>query len=97
MAAQMKFTLTTSNDGVETEHPITVTIADLARYDIVRNRFGFPAQDEGQFLFMILVSYCSMVRTGKLANTVKPDEFIDTVVNIEPEAVEEEAEAPKSV
>lgn len=95
MAAAMKFTLTTESSGAECEHEVSIKIADLARYDILRNRYGFPAQEEGQFLFMVLISYCSLVRTGVIAATVKPEEFIDSVVSIEPEA-EEEADAPKS-
>lgn len=96
MAAAMKFTLTTESNGAEAEHAVSIKIADLARYDILRNRYGFPSQEEGQFLFMVLISYCSLVRTGVVASTVKPEEFIDSVVSIEPEA-EEEADAPKSV
>lgn len=96
MAAAMKFTLTTESNGAEAEHAVSIKIADLARYDILRNRYGFPAQEEGQFLFMVLISYCSLVRTGVVASIVKPEEFIDSVVSIEPEA-EEEADAPKSV
>ena len=97
MAAQMKFVITTQADNVESIHPVSITIADLARYDILRNRFGFPSQEQGQFLFMVLISYCSLVRTGVVKNTVKPEDFIDSVVNIEPEETEDEAEASKSV
>lgn len=96
MAAAMKFKLTTESNEIETEHEVSIKIADLARYDILRNRHGFPAQEDGQFLFMVLISYCSLIRTGVIATTVKPEEFIDSVVSIEPEA-EEEADAPKSV
>lgn len=97
-APAMKFNVTTeSKEGVETTQEVTVRIADLARYDIVRNRNGFPSQEEGSFLFMVLVSYCSLARTGKLPANTKVEEFIDTVVTIEPvEAPEEEAEASKS-
>lgn len=96
-APAMKFNITTeAKDGSETTQEVTVRIADLARYDIVRNRNGFPSQEEGSFLFMVLVSYCALTRTGKIVN-VKVEDFIDTVVTIEPvEAPEEEAEAPKS-
>lgn len=96
MAAAMKFKLTTEANGTESEHEVSIKIADLARYDILRNRHGFPAQEDGQFLFMVLISYCSLVRTGVVAATIKPEEFIDSVVSIEPEA-EEEVDAPKSV
>ncbi|UVJ37985.1 hypothetical protein [Arthrobacter sp. CJ23] len=91
----MSFTLTTETNGNTVDHKVDIKMADLARYDIVRNRHGFPAQENGQFLFMVLVSYCSLVRTGAIADTVKPEDFIDTVLNIEPEA-EEEAEPSKS-
>jgi hypothetical protein len=94
----MKFNITLDNNGAETKQEVSVKIADLARYDIIRNKYGFPAQDEGQFLFMVLVSYCSLIRTGAIPVNTKPEEFIDTVSEIEPiEEAEDEAEAPKSV
>lgn len=99
MAQAMKFNLTTEdNEGTETSQELTIKIADMARYDIVRNRNNFPNQEEGGFLFMVLVSYCSLARTGKIPANTKVEEFIDTVVAIEPvEAPEEEEDAPKSV
>jgi hypothetical protein len=94
----MKFNITLDNSGTETTHEVNVKIADLARYDILRNRHGFPAQEEGQFLFMVLVSYCSLIRTGTIPVTTKPEDFIDSVSEIIPvETPEEEAEASKSV
>jgi hypothetical protein len=96
--ASMKFNITLDNNGTETQQEVNVKIADLARYDIIRNKYGFPKQDEGQFLFMVLVSYCSLIRTGGIPITTKPEDFIDTVSEIEPvEEAEDEAEDSKSL
>lgn len=89
MSAMATYKLTVTNNGVEETHEVNVTIADLARFDILRNRNGYPAQEDAQYLFMILISYCSLVRNGIIASTVKPDDFINTVVNIEPEESED--------
>lgn len=97
MSAVMKFNLTALDaNGAEANYEVSVTMADLARYDIQRAKLGFPKKEEAEFLFMVLVSYCSLVRSGQIPVTTKPEAFIDTVVNIEPEDAEEEAEADKS-
>lgn len=74
------------------KHDITAIMADLIRFDILRARNNFPSRDESDFLFMGLVSYAALVRTGKLPATTKIEDFLNTLEALEP-TEDEEADA----
>lgn len=85
MASRMNLKVTLSNaEGAENELSLSATVADLARYDIIRAKLGWPGRAEADFLFMVVVAYACLVRTGQIsANVVSPEKFIDTVVSVE--------------
>lgn len=89
MSALFAFNLTTTDDK---SYDVKVVMADLVRYDIQRNKLGFPPKEGNEFSFMALVSYCSLVRTGQISATTKAEDFINTIANLEP-VVEEESDA----
>lgn len=97
-APKMEFTIIREVNNEEVTNVLNIRIADVARYDIIRNRYGFPAQEDGTTLWALLIAYCNMVRTGLIPINTKPEEFIDTVVSVEfeTEDAEEQADAPKS-
>lgn len=85
MKKQIKFKVTTADaDGSnEVTREVSAGFADLARYDILRNRFGFPKQEDAPVLFMGLLAYCNLVRTGQIPATTKPELFVDSVLDVE--------------
>lgn len=78
-------------DGAEYE--VTAVFADLIKYDVLRARLNFPPRDQSEFLFMGLVAFCALLRTGKIPNESKPEDFLNTIAGIEP-TEEDEAEFP---
>lgn len=89
MSESLNFHVTTT-DGKEFE--VTAVFADLIKYDVLRNRLGFPGREGNEFLFMGLITYCALLRTGQIENT-KPEAFLEIIAAIEP-VVEDEAEFP---
>lgn len=76
-------------------HEVEAIFADLIKYDILRSRKNYPSRDESEFLFMGVVAFCALTRTGVLKNDTKVDDFLKTIATIEPEETEEdEAEFP---
>lgn len=91
MSQALKFHVETTDGN---NYEVQAIFADLAKYDILRSRLNFPSREESQFLFMALVTYCALLRTGQVTAALKPEAFIETLVSIEPaeEAEEDEAE-----
>lgn len=90
MSEAMKFRVQTTDDK---EYNVTAVFADLIKYDILRSRLGWPGREGNEFLFMGVVSFCALLRTGQLPTETKPDDFLNTIASIEPQ-VEEGAEFP---
>lgn len=88
MSEQLKFNLTTT-DG--SQYEVKAIFADLIKYDVLRARNNFPGREGNEFLFMGLLSFCALVRTGKLPAGTNVEEFLNTIEAIEPQ-VEDEAE-----
>lgn len=91
MAALMKFTVTTTDDKT---YEAKAVMADLIRYDVLRNRLNFPPREGNEFVFMGLVTFCALLRTGQIPAESKPEEFLNTIANLEPADEEDEAEFP---
>ena len=89
----MQFTLKTFDGSA---HELKITMADMIRYDVLRARYNFPKQEEGTFIFMALLAYSAMVRSGKIPATTKPDDFFETIETIEA-ANEDSEDDSKSV
>ena len=68
-------------DGTEAD--VTIIMADLARYDILRARNNYPPRDESVFLFMAIAGYCAMKRTEQLPAGMKLEQFIECVESID--------------
>lgn len=85
MTTRMNLNVTLADAaGAESTTVISATMADLARYDIYRAKNAWPGRTEAEFLFLCIVAYSTLVRTGKVnANLVSPEKFLDTVVGIE--------------
>lgn len=79
-AMKLKVELTTG-----ATHDVVAVFADLIRYDIIRARNNFPSREESDFLFMGLVSFAALVRTGVVESGVKVDTFLGTIASIEPQ------------
>lgn len=90
MSEAMKFHVVTTDDK---EYDVTAVFADLIKYDVLRNRLNFPPREGNEFLFMGLITFCALLRTGQIPKESKPDEFLETIAAIDP-AVEDEAEFP---
>jgi len=88
----MKLVVTLSDADAQ---EISVVYSDLVKYDIIRARNNFPKREESEFLFMGIVAYAAMSRTGKIAN-LAVDKFLDKIEVIEPVEDEAEAEFPVS-
>jgi len=88
MAEAISFRVETT-DGKEYE--VKTVFADLIKYDILRNRFGYPAREGNEFLFMGLLALCALSRTKQIDANITPDAFLESVASIEP-IVEDEAE-----
>lgn len=93
--AAMELSIKTT-DG--SEYEVTATFSDLVKYDILRARNNFPKREESDFLFMGVVAFAALTRTGQLKN-VKLLDFLDSLETIEPanEPVEVDAEETFSV
>lgn len=74
-------------------YEVKATFSDLVKYDILRARNNFPKREESDFLFMGVVAFAALTRTGQLKN-VKLLDFLDSLEAIEPanEPVEVDAE-----
>lgn len=83
MQKKISFKVTTEENGTETERTIHAGFADLARYDIIRNRLGFPGQEEAPILFMGLLAFCNLVRTGQIPANTKVETFLDSIASVE--------------
>lgn len=91
MANVMELKLETT-DG--TNYEVSVIFADMIRYDIVRNREKMPAREGNEFLFMGLIAFCALLRTGQIPAGTKTADFLNTIASIEPvDAVEADEEA----
>lgn len=90
MAEAMKFHITTTDDK---SYDVKAVFADLIKYDVLRNRLNFPPREGNEFLFMGLVSFCALLRTGQIPAESKPEEFLNTIEGIEPQS-EDEADFP---
>jgi hypothetical protein len=83
-SSQLHITVTFKLDGTEQTHEITTQFSDMVRFDVIRNRKGFPKADESSFLFMAIVCYAALLRLGIIQNTFDVEKFIDSIVNCEP-------------
>jgi hypothetical protein len=90
MSESLNFNVATT-DGKE--FTVTAVFADLIKYDVLRNRLGFPGREGNEFLFMGLITFCALLRTGQIPTESKPEQFLETIASIEP-VVEDEAEFP---
>lgn len=88
MSEALKFTITTTNGN---SYEVKAVFADLIKYDVLRNRLNFPPREGNEFVFMGLVSFCALLRTGQIPAESKPEEFLNTIEGIDP-VVEDEAE-----
>lgn len=93
-AMELKIVLTDGSD-----YEVKATFSDLVKYDILRARNNFPKREESDFLFMGVVAFAALTRTGQLKN-VKLLDFLDSLETIEPasdmEEVDAEATFPES-
>lgn len=80
----MKLSITTT-DGKEYE--VTATFSDLVKYDILRARNNFPKREESDFLFMGVVAFAALTRTGQYSG--KLTDFLENLEAIEPADTEE--------
>lgn len=96
MASQKILINITLTDGTkETEYNgVRWIMSDMGRWDIVRSRKQWPSQDEAPTLWMQVVTYYALVRTGQIPTETVLDSFLDTIVSIEPVEDEEAAEFP---
>ncbi|WP_431229330.1 hypothetical protein [Paenarthrobacter nicotinovorans] len=90
MAEKISFEVKTT-DGKSYE--VATVFADLIKYDILRNRFGYPAREGNEFVFMGLLAMCALSRTKQIDANLSPDAFLETIESIDP-IVEDEAEFP---
>lgn len=92
MSEQMKLKIETTEGNT---YEVTAVVADLAKFDVLRYRLGFPPRDQGEFVFMCLVAYSALVRTGQISNNTKPEDFINLLASVVPgEAEEADADFP---
>ncbi len=92
MAEVMNFKVSTTD---EKNYEVKAVFADLIRYDVLRNRLNFPPREGNEFLFMGLIAFCALLRTGQIPNESKPEDFLNTIAMLEP-IEEDEAEFPAS-
>lgn len=84
MSAKMELVVKTT-DGKE--HEVTATFSDLVKYDVLRARNNFPKREESDFLFMAVVAFAALTRTGQI--TAKLPDFLESLEAIEPKDMEE--------
>lgn len=65
-------------------YEVSAVFADLIRYDVIRAKLNFPTREQSEFLFMGLVAFCALVRTGQLKTDEKPADWMNTIASIEP-------------
>lgn len=87
MSSVMKLQVSTT-DGNTFE--VSAIMADLIKFDVLRARLSLPGREEGEFVFMGIVAYAALTRTGAVDRNAKPMEFLETIESIEP--VEDPAE-----
>nr|DAL28216.1 MAG TPA_asm: hypothetical protein [Caudoviricetes sp.] len=56
-------------------------IGDMAKYDVLRARKGWPRRDDAEMLFMTGIVWIALRRTGQTSMTA--DEFIESVDTID--------------
>lgn len=67
------------DDG--TEHVAKPSIGDMAKYDILRVRKGWPKRDDAEVLFITVLAWIALRRTGSYKGQV--DDFIDQLVSLD--------------
>lgn len=88
----MKLVVTLSDAEAQ---EISINYSDLVKYDVLRARKNFPKREESEFLFMGIVTYAAMIRTGKVQG-IEVDKFLEKIEAIEPVETEDEADFPVS-
>lgn len=79
-STQMELNITLT-DG--SEHNVKATFSDLVKYDILRARNNFPKREESDFLFMGVVAFAALTRTGQIRSE-KLTDFLEKIEAIEP-------------
>lgn len=66
------------------------SIGDMAKYDVIRARKGWPKRDDAEVLFITTLAWIALRRVGQTKATV--DEFIESIDSLD--ADEEDETAP---
>lgn len=72
---------------------IRPNIGDMAKYDVIRSRKGWPKRDDAEVLFLVGITYLGLKRTGKVPDGHTIDSFIDAIDTFEVEDLDDDAEA----
>jgi hypothetical protein len=94
MATMPKLKVTYSLNNTESTQEIQVIFADMVKWDILRKRNNFPAQDEAPSIWMGTLAFAALVRTKVLDTNASVEDFLNTIVMIEPVDEPEAAEFP---
>ena len=76
-----------------TEHLAKPSIGDMAKYDILRVRKGWPKRDDAEVLFITVLAWIALRRVGAYKGQV--DDFIDQLDSLETDEDDEETEDPE--
>lgn len=94
MAAKLILNLTLAQGTEEVEYSVRIIMADMARWDILRAKNFWPKQEDAPTLWMQVVSYFALVRSGQIPTDADPLAFLETVISIEDGSTEEAADFP---
>lgn len=79
--------------GSDAVHTIRPNIGDMAKYDVIRARKGWPKRDDAEVLFLVGITYLGLRRVGKLPDGSTIDGFIDSIDTFDVEGLDDDAEA----
>lgn len=81
MAPRVLVTLENTT-GDNTEYVVQTDNRDMVRWDIMRNRKGWPDAESAAFLFLSVLAWSALERTGETA--LKVDEFLAVAADVAP-------------
>lgn len=73
-----------------TEHVAKPTIGDMAKFDVIRARKGWPKRDDAEVLFITVLAWIALRRVGAVSSDV--DEFINQVESMNADGLDDEPE-----
>lgn len=94
-APKLLVNITLINGDKETEYrDLRLIMSDMGRWDILRSRKQWPKQEEAPALWMQVVSYFALIRTGEIPTETDIDTFLSTVISVDSDDDVEAAEFP---